>query len=30
MMGVGWVTFLVLRYYERRMAASQGDKPAIS
>ena len=30
MMGVGWATFLVLRYYERRMAASQGDKPAIS
>ena len=30
MMGVGWVTFIVLRYYERRMAASQGDKPAIS
>ena len=30
MMGVGWATFLALRYYERRMAASQGDKPAIS
>jgi len=30
MMGVGWATFLVLRYYERRMVASQGDKPAIS
>ena len=30
MMGVGWATFLVLRYYERRMTASQGDKPAIS
>jgi magnesium transporter len=30
MMGVGWATFLVLRYYERRIAASQGDKPAIS
>lgn len=30
MMGVGWATFLVLRYYERKMAASQGDKPAIS
>lgn len=30
MMGVGWATFLVLRYYERRMAASQGNKPAIS
>ncbi len=30
MMGIGWATFLVLRYYERKMAASQGDKPAIS
>ena len=30
MMGVGWATFLVLRYYERRMAASQGKKSAIS
>ena len=30
MTGIGWATFLVLRYYERKMAASQGDKPAIS
>jgi len=29
MIGVGWATFLVLRYYERRMGASRGDKPAI-
>jgi len=29
MMGVGWATFLVLRYYERRMALEQRSKDAL-
>ena len=30
MMTVGWATYLALRYFERKTAASQGDRPALS
>ena len=30
MMTVGWATYMVLRYFERKTAASQGDRPALS